>query len=242
MDRDTRLEELFAAYVDRLNTGEPVDRAKVWDEHPELADQLVPLLEEFIDAAVVDSANLGSVGDYTLRRQIGRGGMGVVYEAWENSIDRQVALKVLPAAIAADTRAVTRFVREAQVAGKLNHPNVVSIYGMGLKEQVPYYTMEYVDGETLSQILARTRNAESETPFGPKDQVDYFSRLARCFSEVAEGLQHAHSKGVIHRDVKPSNLILNAQGQLRILDFGLARSKEKSRSRSRATLSAPPPT
>lgn len=85
--------------------------------------------------------------------------------------------------------------------------------------------MEYVEGETLAQVLARIKDTEpeAETPFGPKDQGDYFVRLARGFADVADGLQHAHSKGVTHRDIKPSNLILDSDGRLRVLDFGLAR-------------------
>ena len=88
-------------------------------------------------------------------REIGRGGMGVVYEAWQGTMNRQVALKVLPVGVAVDTKAVARFVREAQVAGNLQHPNVVAVYGVGVDERTPYYSMEYVEGETLAQILRR---------------------------------------------------------------------------------------
>ena len=108
----------------------------------------------------------GTLGDYTLRRQIGRGGMGVVYEAWQNSMNRQVALKVLPKAIAVDTKSVTRFVREAQLAGKLDHPNVVHVHAMGLEEQIPYYAMEFVEGETLAQIIARRPTGWSNASSG----------------------------------------------------------------------------
>jgi WD40 repeat protein len=152
--------------------------------------------------------------------------MGVVYEAWQNSMDRQVALKVLPVGIAADTKACTRFMREAQTAGKLNHQNIVGVHSTGVEEGTPWYSMEYVEGETLSQILGKLKETDesAETPFGvPRDDVAYYSKLARCFADVADGLQHAHSKGVVHRDIKPSNLILEHEGRLRILDFGLAR-------------------
>ncbi len=168
---------------------------------------------------------LGTLGDYTLRRQIGRGGMGVVYEAWENSLDRRVALKVLPPGIAADARSSTRFLREAQIVAKLSHPQIVPVHATGINDATPWYAMEYVDGETLAQILTRLKDVEpeAETVFGKKDRPGYFEKLAEAFADVADGLQHAHSKGVVHRDVKPSNLILDSAGKLRILDFGLAR-------------------
>ena len=228
-EEDDRVQDIVAEYVERLNLGDEIRPDEVLSEHPDLAAEILDHLECFLDLASRPSADdnhpLGTLGDYTLRRQIGRGGMGVVYEAWENSIDRAVALKVLPAGVAADSTATTRFMREAQAAGKLNHQNVVAVYSMGITQQTPYYAMEFVEGETLAQILARTKDAEpdSETRFGPKDQVGYFAALANAFADVADGLQHAHSRGVTHRDIKPSNLILDQDGRLRILDFGLAR-------------------
>ncbi len=225
-DGSEDLEDLVARYVDRLTEGEKIDRYRILAEHPSRGLQIVEHLEAFVNLASNADSNdpLGTLGDYTLRRRIGRGGMGVVYEAWEGSMDRRVALKVLPAGIAADERAVGRFIREAQLAGRLNHPNVVAVYGMGVKEQSPYYAMEYVDGETLAQVLARIKDAapDTDTPFGKKDCASYFEQLARAFADVADGLQHAHAKKVIHRDIKPSNLILDRDGRLRILDFGLA--------------------
>ena len=229
MGSERNVEDLFALYVDRLNAGEPVDGARIREEYPDLADELLPLLEDFIDVAEPE-AGLDRVtvfGDYTLRCQLGRGGMGVVYEAWQHSMDRLVALKVLPPGVAADDRAFQRFMQEAKTAGKLNHQNVVSVHSTGVEEGTPWYSMEYVAGETLAQILAKTKDAEAETetgtPFGAKDEVGYFAALAKAFADVADGLQHAHSKGVTPRDVKPSNLILDDDGRLRILDFGLAR-------------------
>ena len=146
-ERDNRaeqLEELFEVYLNALNAGEPLDRDAIQREHPELASELIEQLEFFESLGTETSAAapLAPLGDYRLRRQIGRGGMGVVYEAWEVSMDRVVALKVLPAGVAADTRASTRFMREAQAAGKLNHPNVVGVYSTGVKEGTPWYAME----------------------------------------------------------------------------------------------------
>ncbi len=225
--RNPDFERIFVAYLDELNLNGFVDPDRILEEQPELGPVILEDIETYIQLRTQEDAGfpLGTLGDYTLHRQIGRGGMGVVYEAWENSMDRRVALKVLPPGVAADERALQRFVREAKTAGQLNHQNVVSVYGMGLKEQTPYYSMEYVEGETLVQIISRIKEGEpeSETAFGKRDDIRYFANLAETFAAAADGLQHAHSKGVIHRDIKPSNLILDSNGHLRILDFGLAR-------------------
>ena len=249
---EEHLAQLLWEYVDRLNSGEPVDPARIREDHPALAEELIAGIETLQSlhsppgAAVPESPPLTTLGDYTLRRQIGRGGMGVVYEAWQNSVERAVALKVLPGGLAADDRAFQRFLREAKTAAKLDHPNVVSVHGMGVEEHTPYYSMEYVRGETLSQVLERLATAlpGTDTEFGKKDDAPYFAALAVAFAAVADGLQHAHSRGVIHRDIKPSNLILDsaedrepdlatpqngdAPPRLRILDFGLARFEDQA--------------
>ncbi|MBN1459433.1 MAG: protein kinase [Armatimonadetes bacterium] len=144
-DEDGAIDEELAGYIDRLNRGEILDEEKVLAEHPTNGGEIWSRLEVFrrFGPGSSPGRQLGELGDYTLRRQIGRGGMGVVYEAWQNSMERRVALKVLPQAVAADMKAVSRFIREAQVAGKLNHPNIVRVHGMGVEEQIPYYAMEY---------------------------------------------------------------------------------------------------
>ena len=231
--KDPRFESIVGEYLDRLNDGQRIEPEEILIEHPKLGPAILDDLRAFLDVDATGSAIESNdedgfprrLADYTLRRMLGRGGMGVVYEAWEESMDRVVALKVLPPAIAADERATARFVREAQLAGRLSHPNVVGVYGMGVKESTPYFAMEYVEGETLAEILAKVRGAESviETPFGVPGELGFYSALAKAMAAVADGLQHAHERGVVHRDIKPSNLIVGRQGALRILDFGLAR-------------------
>ncbi len=236
---DRVLGDIVAHYLDRLNEGECLDAEEVLREHPDWGQAVVNELEAFMDlgsrATDDPTMPLGTLGDYILRRQIGRGGMGVVYDAWQNSMDRRVALKVLPPGFAADDRTFNRFMREVKTTGKLNHQNVVAVYSTGIEEGTPWYSMEFVEGETLAQILARLESAgahEAEKRTLLKgifetDEVDlgYYVTIAKAFAGVAEGLQHAHSKGIVHRDIKPSNLILDSEGRLRILDFGLARQE-----------------
>ena len=156
---DHSMELLLWRYVERINAGERIQAAEVHAEHPENAPEILEQLEAFqgIDTEFNSGEALGTLGDYTLRRQIGRGGMGVVYEAWEGSMDRVVALKVLPAGVSADNKAFMRFMREAKTAGQLNHQNIVGVYSTGVKEGTPWYSMEYVEGETLAQILAKVK-------------------------------------------------------------------------------------
>ncbi len=220
-------DDILARYVDRLLEGEEVDAGAILREHPDFGEELLADLKSFIDpGAKAQGEPVGNLGDYTLRRRIGRGGMGVVYDAWQNSLDRQVALKVLPAGIAADDKSFHRFMREAKTAAKLSHPHIVGVYGMGVEQNTPYYAMEFVDGETLAQIVRKLEDAppEAPTPFGAYARdLSFYASLAQAFANAADALQHAHSKGVVHRDIKPSNLILDREGRLRILDFGLAR-------------------
>src|SRR3972149_981565 len=155
-DEEREVEELFAFYVDALNRGEEVQPQEILVKHPLVGEKLLECLEDYIDSdSALTDPPPRTLGDYTLRRQIGRGGMGVVYDAWQNSLDRQVALKVLPVGVAADDRTFHRFMREAKTAARLNHQNVVRVYGMGVESNTPYFAMEYVDGKTLGQLLAK---------------------------------------------------------------------------------------
>src|SRR5262245_21089512 len=181
--RGEDLEEILAGYVSRLNAGENIRPEEILVDHPSSGQEILEQLEAFVGAPYRTGSGLepqrsATLGDFTLRRQIGRGGMGVVYEAWQRSMDRRVALKVLPAGLLADPKAVARFRREAKVAGRLHHPNVVSVYGLGVEEGSPCFAMEFVDGETLEQVLRRLRPPDSD------HQKPWGSRVARSIVKV----------------------------------------------------------
>ncbi len=230
-DREEQIAAIVAEHADRLGEGQTLDVHAIASQYPELAPELEQALEALLalgggagESAVPFG---GRLGDFRLEHEIGRGGMGVVYRARQESLDRVVALKVLPSSLLSRDSAVKRFVREARVAARLRHPHVVSTYGMGIEAEVPYFAMEFVEGETLDRVIARLRRGEVASAPTPLDaderRLADFLKLADLFAGAAEGLHHAHASGVVHRDLKPSNLILDSDGRLRILDFGLAR-------------------
>ncbi|MBL0937755.1 MAG: serine/threonine protein kinase [Gemmatimonadaceae bacterium] len=149
-------------------------------------------------------------GEYSLQRELGRGGMGIVYLARDVQLDRDVAIKVLPQPMAENTASRQRFLREARTAAGLSHPHIVPIHRVGEASGFVYFVMSYVEGETLGERL-RTR--------GPLSSVD----AARVMREVAWALAYAHGRGVVHRDVKPDNILLEAgTGRALVTDFGIA--------------------
>ncbi len=215
----------------------------------------------------------GTLGDFRILREIGRGGMGVVYEAEQISIGRHVALKVLPFAAILDPRQLNRFKNEARAAGTLDHPNIVSVYSVGTDRGVHYYAMQLIQGQSLAELIAGLRDshgvaraaptsagvspgaaatggeqvlpsppAESpstapvasaavDAPRRPASSAsslsrfgtrEYFRSVAQLGIQAAEALDYAHHNGIVHRDVKPGNLLVNSEGKLWVTDFGLA--------------------
>jgi serine/threonine protein kinase/Flp pilus assembly protein TadD len=197
------------------------------------------------------------LGDFRLLREVGRGGMGVVYEAVQISLNRRVALKVLPLAATLDPRQLQRFRHEAQAAAMLHHPNIVPVHGVGCERGVHYYAMQLIEGRSLAAVIAelrgdpvasreRQRPEEATTAHAPvadapgppaaptapvaarstkpsRTGKDHYRRIAGLVAQAADALEYAHSIGVVHRDVKPANLLLDAGGHLWVTDFGLAR-------------------
>jgi tetratricopeptide (TPR) repeat protein len=200
------------------------------------------------------------LGDFEIVREVGRGGMGVVYEARQVSLNRKVALKVLAAGLGLTSTAVARFHREAEAAAKLHHTNIVPVYATGEQDGTHFYAMELIEGTSLDHILRQAKQVsgahhpsdvatssppelvetgpyvKSSIATGPALELgssalgsggSYFDAVARMVADVADALEHAHRNGVIHRDVKPSNLLLAPNGRLSVNDFGLARMLEQ---------------
>jgi len=151
---------------------------------------------------------------YRVEAKIARGGMATVYEATDLRLDRRVALKVMPHALADDNEFAQRFVREARAAAKLTHPNIVAVYDQGEDNGVLFLTMEYVEGRhTLRDVI------RNEAPLTP-------TRALAILEEILRALSAAHESGIIHRDIKPENVLLS-HGHALVADFGIARSTER---------------
>ncbi|MGE3175119.1 MAG: protein kinase [Planctomycetota bacterium] len=203
----SRLERALALWLEFEEAGAR-DPERLLAAHPDLHEELQAMLGADDDDAAPDGEVLG---DFRLVRELGRGGMGIVHEAWQRSLDRRVALKLLSPALSADPAAVARFRREAAAVARLRHPGIVEVYGLHGDGQRHWFAMGLIDGEPLWRCAARFRDPAAAV-------------VLVC--QVAEALQHAHAHGIVHRDVKPGNVLVRADGAAVLTDFGLAHDAE----------------
>jgi serine/threonine protein kinase/tetratricopeptide (TPR) repeat protein len=258
---DNRIVQALEEYLSACQRGHRPARAEFLARYPDIAFRLEECLEslDYLQqtghhfapraddetgphfAGASGLTPPAKLGDYQLLREIGRGGMGVVYEAEQISLGRRVALKLLPFAAAMDPRQVQRFQVEVQAAAHLHHPHIVPIYGVGCESGIHFYAMQLVAGQSLAAIIGGLRDSGENPPglskLGDRAGDDapasaqaesarnrsFFRKIARLGIEAAEALEHAHSLGVVHRDIKPANLLIDDHGHVWVADFGLAR-------------------
>jgi serine/threonine-protein kinase len=232
--RDERLAGVLADLVEQHRQGQSPDLDAVAVRHPDLGEELRQLWGAALLADELSRAPRGAdhglpttidaggpagpvaggplprdFGDFELREELGRGGMGIVYKAWQKSLRRLVALKMILRGELAQEKDLARFQAEAQAAAALHHPNIVSVYGAGVHEDQPYFTMHFVEGQTLTSRLAR----------GPMRTQE----AARLLAAISRAVQYAHDHHLLHRDLKPSNILIDRDGRPYVADFGLAK-------------------
>lgn len=265
-DLQERLADFLEQYAISVERGEPISHTELVQQYPHLQGCLDRMMADINalcriphdhKANAMGGGHIGSVakgtmlGDFEILREIGRGGMGVVYLAQQQSLQRLVALKILPFAAILDPNQVARFQTEAQAAASLHHPNIVPVYSVGCERGVYYYSMQYIDGQTMEAFLVSLKhgnalesswtdsisgslNADCVDSFPNAVRstrrtlrsVNYIRQVVRKMADVARALDFAHSRGIIHRDIKPSNLMVDRGGNLWLTDFGLARIQD----------------
>ena len=228
-------EELLLSELEfRFQGEQTVETGSYLQRYPQRTDQIRQVIDQFrkdrslrapqrveeaegrfdsISGLTADELIGQEYGNYQLLREVARGGMGIVFEAQDNKLQRIVALKMILDRNLASKEAVQRFYAEAETAARLNHPGIVPVYDVGSHGGQHYYAMGFVEGPTLSEELRRRRFSMEEA--------------ARLLLEVAEAVAYAHEHGVVHRDLKPGNILLTSEGQAQITDFGLAKRTDQ---------------
>ena len=263
------LEMLAAEFMERLRQGQRPSVEEYAVQHPELAEEIRGLfptiaVTERLKArqeqtsggrATLGAAQLSRLGDFRIIREIGRGGMGVVFEAEQESLKRRVAVKVLPRQALLDEKHLKRFQREARIAANLHHTNIVEVFGVGEQDGFHYYVMQLIEGFGLDVVvpaLSKVINASAKNEAASVSPAlengglistvrqllgeegferqclfsTYWQNVARIGLQAADALSYAHSQGVLHRDIKPANLLLTPQGAVWLTDFGLAKAAQ----------------
>lgn len=254
------LEVLATQFAERVRRGEQPSMDQYLAAYPELADgirELFPMvaaLEQWkrdrevtaLRSQIPDEFEIEQLGDCRIVREIGRGGMGVVFEALQGPLKRRVAVKLLPWRFSMVPRWQERFEHEAQTIARLQHTSIVPIYSFGTHEGYAYYVMQYVEGVSLARVIQILEEKDSVVFSSVIDEAaeggsadtgkpslragaprrglrqDSWKSFARIGMQVAQALRYSHAQGVLHNDVKPANLLIDATGKVCITDFGLA--------------------
>jgi serine/threonine protein kinase len=227
IDRDEQLGQVLAEWLESAERGRTPDESEYLQRYPEFSAELTQCFADWRrfprpHGVAERLPENGVLGDFRILREVGRGGMGIVYEAEQISLSRRVALKVLPFAATMDPRHLHRFQNEARAAATLEHPHIVPVHGVGCERGVHYYAMKFIEGQSLAQVineLKKTRETDyggaenteknqNTTPSSPcslclDDPNDFLKSVAELGVQAAEALEHAHSLGIVHRDVKP---------------------------------------
>lgn len=225
-----RLTEILDEYLRKMELGDVQDRSELIAANPDLSEALTEYLSKLdeLNRLVVGEPRSSEIigkqlGDYRLVRELGRGGMGIVYLAQQVSLDRMVAVKLLPFASLLEPKYIERFKNEARAAAQLEHPNIVPVYSIGQDDGIHYYAMRYINGQSLDQVILSAKQSDAESSRKRSISPAQLTSLLQQFAEVAEALHRAHEYGIVHRDIKPSNLLLDQSQKLWLADFGLAR-------------------
>jgi hypothetical protein len=245
-EQERRLQDVLAQYIEAKEAGQAPERGELLARHPDLADELKRFFTNLDGLAslagpveptrypgpdaVSPSRPAATLppqrfGDYEVLHEIARGGMGVVYKAHQVSLNREVALKMVLADVAASSSMLRRFRIEAEAAAHLDHPNIVPIYEVGEIDGRPYFTMKLVEGGCLSSRLDKLRlPVAGEGPRPGRAVLDKrLGRVVELVAAVARAVHHAHQRGILHRDLKPANILLDGDGRPMVTDFGLAK-------------------
>lgn len=235
---DDPIDTLAEEFAGRWREGERPSVEEYVDRYPQWAEEIravlpgVVLLEQLKPRQAERTTPKASepgptkpperVGEYRILREIGRGGMGVVYEAEQEPLGRRVAIKVLPRQLLANEKLRARFRRESQAASRLHHTNIVPVFGAGETDDFCFYVMQRIVGQGLDQVI----RSMAENKDNPPRKLGHTA--AQIGIQVAEALAYAHTQGVLHRDIKPSNLILDGGGAVWVTDFGVAKLVEEA--------------
>ena len=266
-DGYAEIDQLATEYIRQLRQGDKVSVQDFAARYPEKSETITKLFPAIVSIETFRTASLSSsnsgrnvsnidlqqLGDFRIVKELGRGGMGIVFLAEQVSLGRQIALKVLPPSFVKEPKYSRRFEREARIAANLHHTNIVPVFGVGREQDTLYIAMQYIDGVGLDQLIdharsiphkrageldlkgslhsllsAETKNSEDET----RNSAAVFDKdLSRAIAEIglqaSNALQFAHEQGILHRDVTPGNLLLDQNGNVWVAGF---RSGQRNRS------------